>query len=126
MLNYLKYLYCYFAYSERCTLGSFKSFVMDNKASRNLFCNPQKSFHTSPTQTIEAVNHSSNSTIAFTKCFTSSRIFFLVNAIVEFEEWLTASIIRVRRFWRGVKILLWITEKITKRFVIKRGKSRKI
>ena len=53
-------LHCY-------TLGVFKSFVMNNKAFRNLFCNPQKSFHTSPTRIIEAVNHSSNSTIAFTK-----------------------------------------------------------
>ena len=49
------------------TLGPFKSSVMNNKAFRNLFCNPQKSFHTSPTREIEAVNHSSNSTIAFTK-----------------------------------------------------------
>ena len=58
---------------------------MNNKAVRNLFCNPQKSFHTSPTRIIEAVNHSSNSTIAFTK-FASGRNIFLVNAIVEFEE----------------------------------------
>ena len=56
---------------------------MKNKAFRNLFCNPQKNFHTSP-----------------------SRNFFLVNAIFEFEEWLTASFIRVG----GVKTLLWITE----------------
>ena len=83
---------------------------MNNKAFCNLLCNPQKSFHTSPTRIIEAVNHSSNSTIAFTKKFTSSRNFLLVNAIVEFGEWLTASIIRVGRFRRGVKTLLWITE----------------
>ena len=63
---------------------------------------------------IEAVNHSSNSTTAFTKNVTSSRNFFLVNAIVEFEEWLTAFIIRVGRFRRGVKTLLWITEQIPK------------
>ena len=49
------------------TLGPFKSFVMNNKAFRNLFCNPQNSFHTSPTRIIEAVDHSSNSTIALTK-----------------------------------------------------------
>ena len=48
-------------------MGPFKSFVMNNKAFRNLFCNPQKSFHTSPIWVIEAVNHSWNSTIAFTK-----------------------------------------------------------
>ena len=83
-------------------LVPFKSFVMNNKAFRTLFCNPQKSFHTSPTQIIEAVNHFSNAAIAFTKNFTASRN-FLVNAIVEFKEWLTASIIRVGRFQRGVK-----------------------
>ena len=44
------------------TLGLFKSFVMNNKAFRNLFCNPQKSFRASLTRIIEAVNHSSNST----------------------------------------------------------------
>ena len=92
------------------TLGPLKSFVMNNKAFRNLFCNPQKSFHTSPTRIIEAVNPSSNSTITFTKKITSSRNFFRVNPIVGFEEWLTASIIRVGRFRRGVKTLLWITE----------------
>ena len=49
-------------------MGPFKSFVMNNKAFRNLVCNPQKSFfHSSPTLIIEAVNHSLNSTIAFTK-----------------------------------------------------------
>ena len=64
---------------------------MNNKAFRSLICNPQKGFHTSPTRIIEAVNHSSNSTIAFTYKFTSNRFFFLVNAIVKFEEWLTAS-----------------------------------
>ena len=30
------------------TLAEFKSFVMNNKAFGNLFCNSQKSFHTSP------------------------------------------------------------------------------
>ena len=49
------------------TVGPFKSFVINNKAFRNLYCNPQKSFHTSPTRIIEAVNHFSNSTIAFIK-----------------------------------------------------------
>ena len=57
-------------------MGLFKSFVMNNKGFRKLFCNLQKSFHSSPTLIIEAVNHSSNSTVAFTKNFTSSRIFF--------------------------------------------------
>ena len=61
----------------------------------------------------------SNSTIVFTKNNnnnnTASRIFFLffckfVNAIVEFVEWLTTSIIQVGRFRKGMKTLLWITE----------------
>ena len=29
-------------------MAEFKSFVMNNKAFGNLFCNSQKSFHTSP------------------------------------------------------------------------------
>ena len=91
-------------------MGPFKYFLMNNKAFRNLFCNPQKSFHTSPTRITEAVNHSSKSTIAFTIFFFHLAVFLLVNAIVEFEEWLTASIIGVVRFRRGVKTLLWITE----------------
>ena len=57
-------------------MGLFKSFVTKNKAFRNLFCNAQKSFHTSPTRIIGAVNHSSNSTIALTKKFTPSRKMF--------------------------------------------------
>ena len=91
------------------SMGLFKSFVMNNKAFRNFFCNPQKSFHTSPTRIIEAVNHFSNSTIAFIKILQLALKCF-VNAIVEFEEWLTASIIRDGRFRRGVKTLLWITQ----------------
>ena len=34
--------------AEGRTVGPFKYFVMNNKAFHNLFCNPQKSFHTSP------------------------------------------------------------------------------
>ena len=30
------------------TVAEFKSFVMNNKAFGNVFCNSQKSFHTSP------------------------------------------------------------------------------
>ena len=78
-------------------MGQFKSIIMNNKAFHNLFCNSQKSFHTSPTRIIGAVNHFSNSTLAFTKYFTASRIFiFFLNCyIVEFQKCLTASIIRV-------------------------------
>ena len=86
---------------------------MNNKAFGNLFCNPQKSFHTSPTPIIKAVNHSSNSTIAFTTTRTKTKkqkqknktkqnktkqkqkkkkkktqlvVKFSVNAIIEFVE----------------------------------------
>ena len=56
---------------------------------------------------------------AFGNIFCNSQMFFVnANAIVEFEEWSIDSIIRVGRSWRGVKTLLWITEYITKSFVI--------
>ena len=60
------------------TMG--QSIVMNNKAFCNLFRNSQKSFHTSP-------------------------VIFFVNAVVDFEECFTASIIRAGRFRTGVKIL---------------------
>ena len=83
------------------TVAEFKSFVMNNTAFGNLFCNSQKSFHTSP--------GSSDSTMVF--AFTKNpRVKFFVNAIVEFEVWSIASIIRVLRSRGGVKTLLWITE----------------
>ena len=65
---------------------------MNNKAFGNIFCNSQKSFHTSPR---------SSGILGF---------FVNANAIVEFEEWSIASIIRVGRSRRGVKTLFWITE----------------
>ena len=61
------------------TMGPLKSFIMNNNAFRNLFCNPQKSFHTSPTWIIEAINHSSNSTIEFWSV-TSSNFLFCISA----------------------------------------------
>ena len=48
----------------------------------------------------------------------TNRIFVNANAIIEFEEWSIASIIWVGRSRRGEKTLLWITEYITKSFVI--------
>ena len=113
--TFILIFYEWYLLIQNKTVGPFKSFVMNNKAFRNSFCNPQKSFHTSPTRIMDVVNHSSNSTIAFTKKKkkkknTPRHNFFLVNAIFEFEERLTASIIRVGRFQRGVKTLLWITE----------------
>ena len=62
-----------------------------------------------------------NGTVGQFKSFVICLIkgFFVnANAIVEFEEWSIASIIRVGRSRRGVKTLLWITEYITKSFVI--------
>ena len=61
---------------------------MNNKAFSNLFCNPQLHLQKILQQAIK----------------------FSVNAFVEFEEWLTASIIRVGRSRSGVKTLLWIAE----------------
>ena len=71
-------------------MAEFKSFVMNNKAFGNVFCNSRK-------------------ILGF---------FVNANAIVEFEEWSIAFIIRVGRSRRGVKTLLRITEYITKSFVI--------
>ena len=71
-----------------CTVTEFKSFVMNNKAFGNLFCNSQKSFHTSSgssTRIVKAIDHPSNSTMAFA-FIKNPRVKFFVNAIVEFEE----------------------------------------
>ena len=98
-------------------MGLFKCFVMNDKVFRNLFCNPQKSFHTSPTRIIEAVNQSSNSTIAFTKKKKKIHlaVIFLVNAIVEFEKWLTISIIREEDSGRKIREEDTPLRKITER-----------
>ena len=50
------------------TVAEFKSFLMNNKAFDNLFCNSQRVFtplRDLPTRIIEAIDHSSNSTMAF-------------------------------------------------------------
>ena len=87
---------------------------MNNKAFHNLFCNPQKSFHTSPGYSDlyrEAVDQTSNLTAAITENVTTRRKLSVI-AIDEFEEWLTVSIIRVGRSRRGVKTLV-VYKKIT-------------
>ena len=59
---------------------------MNNKAFGNLFCNSQKSFHTSPGSfDLRGLDHSSNATMVFAFTKNPRRKFF-VNAIVEFEE----------------------------------------
>ena len=91
-------------------MAEFKSFVMNNKVFGNLFCNSQKSFHTSPGSSDS--NHSD-----YRSFFKSSQqwhlhlqkildVIFFVNAIVEFEEWSIASIIQVVKSQGGVKTLL--------------------
>ena len=91
------------------TMGPFKSFVMSNKAFRNLFCNPQEFSHL-----LDSNNRGCQSFFKLNNSIYKKNlhlaVIFLVNAFVEFEEWLPASIIRVGRFRRGVKTLLWITE----------------
>ena len=94
-------------------VAEFKSFVMNNKAFGNLFCNSQKSFHTSPWSS----NSNNRGYRSFFKLNNGISIYkkildviFFVNAIVEFEKWSIASIIRVVRSRGGVKTLLWITE----------------
>ena len=61
------------------TLAEFRSIVMNNKAFGNLFCNSQKSFtplRDLPTRIIEAIDHSSNSTMAFAFTKNPRRKFF--------------------------------------------------
>ena len=114
---------------------------MNNKAFCNLFCDPQNSFHTSPGSSDSnnkdcqfqiffklnnGIKKKKNTTRGFklNKSIYKKKkkillaVKFLVNAIVEFEEYLKASIIWFGRSRRGVKMLLWITKQITKSFVI--------
>ena len=100
---------------------------MNNKAFGNLFCNSQKSFHTSPVSSDSNDRgyrpfFKLNNGICIYKKQKILDVFFFwgggVKAIVEFEEWSIAFIIRVVRSRGGVKTLLWITEQITKGFVI--------
>ena len=82
---------------------------MNNKAFGNIFCNSQKSFHTSP-ESSDLNNRGNRSFFKLNNdiCIYKKILGFFVNAnaIVEFEEWSIASIIRVGRFRRGVKTLL--------------------
>ena len=59
---------------------------------------------------IQAVNQTSNSTMAVTENLMPRCKIFCKYHVVEFEERLTASIIRVERSQRDVKTLLWITK----------------
>ena len=94
-------------------MAEFKSFVMNNKAFGNLFCNSQKSFHASPGSS-DSNNRGYRS---FFKLNNNIWVYkkilglkFFVHAIVEFEEWSIVSIIRVERSRGGVKTPLWIAE----------------
>ena len=89
-------------------VAQFKSFVMNNKAFGNIFCNSQKSFHTFPGSS-DSNNRGNRSFFKLNNgiCITKILGFFVnANAIVEFEEWSIASIIRVGRSGKGVKTLL--------------------
>ena len=96
------------------TVVEFRSFVMNNKDFGNLLFNSQKCFHTSPgfsdsnNREYQSFFKLNNGICIYKKSLTSFS--FFVNAIVEFEEWSIASIIRVVRSREGVKTLLWITE----------------
>ena len=70
---------CPLCHNPYDTVVEFKSFVMNNKVFGNLLCNSQKSFtplRDLPTRTIEVINHSSNSTMAFVFAKNPRRIFF--------------------------------------------------
>ena len=85
---------------------------MNNKAFGNLFCNSQKSFHTSP-GSADSNNRGYRSFFKLNNGICIKKILdvkYFVNAIVEFEEWSIASIIRVVRYRGGVKTLLRFSE----------------
>ena len=70
-------------------MAEFKSFVMNNKAFGNLFCNSRKSFHTSPgSSDSNNIGYRSffklNNGICIYKNILNVKVF--VNAIAEFEE----------------------------------------
>ena len=98
------------------TLAEFKSFVKNNKAFGYLFCNSQKSFHTSTGSSDSNYRgyrpffKLNNGILHLQKILDVFFFLFCKNAIVEFEEWSITSIIQVVRFRGGVKTLLWITE----------------
>ena len=97
------------------------SIVKNNKAVGYLFCNPQKSFYTSSGHSnsnngsclsiiLQIQQWNLQKMLRLSVIFSFFFFFFFVNAIVEFEELLTASIFRVGISRRGVKTLLLITE----------------
>ena len=71
------------------TVAEFKSFVLNNKAFGNLFCNSQNSFHTSPGSS-DSNNRSYRSFFKLSNgIFIYQKILdvnFFVKAIVEFEK----------------------------------------
>ena len=76
---------------------------LNYKAFGNLFCNPQKSFHTSP-ESSDSNNRGCQPYFKLNNSIYKKKlrlaVKFFVNAIVEFEEWLRASIIRVGEVWK--------------------------
>ena len=90
---------------------------MNNKAFGNLFCNSQKSFHTSPGSS-DSNNRGyrsffkHNNGICIYKKILDVK--FFVNAIVEFGDWSIASIIRVIRSRGGVKPFCELQNKLPK------------
>ena len=110
--------------SRNHTVAEFKSFVTNNNAFGNVFCNSQKSFHNFATCSgpLNRGYHSfcqlNNSILIYKNI--KVYIYDFVNwyAIVQLEEWSTASIIWVVTSAKDVKTLSWITEYITKSFVI--------
>ena len=80
---------------------------LNNKAFGNLFCNSEKSFHTSP-RSSDSNNRGYRPFFKLNNgiCIYKKILGFFVNAndIVEFEEWSIASIIRVGISRRGVKL----------------------
>ena len=63
---------------------------MNNKAFGNIFCNSQKNFHTSPRSSFFKLN---SGICIYKKKKKILGFFVSANAIVDFEEWLIASIL---------------------------------
>ena len=92
---------------------------MNKKAFRSLFCNPQKSFHTFPGSS-DSKNRACQSFFKLKNSISKKKkkirlaVNFFVNAIVEFEEWLTAFILfeledpgKVWKLFCGFQNKLW-------------------
>ena len=95
------------------TLAEFRSFVMNNKAFGNLFCNSQKSFHTSP-RSSDSNNRGYRSFFKLNNAICIYKKILDVTFFCKCHCWVWRMIYSLyyssRKVLEGVKTLLWITE----------------